>query len=395
MTDLTKRRLSIVGAVLVVLAAIGGQQYLASQKNEAPRKEPVIKVKQAETMPVQLSSLATTLDVEGQLAAFNKVELYSEVGGMVKNTERTFKVGTYFPKGSALLQVDNTEARLALLAQKSTLLNAIAQAMPDLKIDYAESFPAWETYLNNFDVEKAIQPLPTPQSDQEKRFIAARNLYTQYYNIKSQEERLDKYTLYAPFSGVITAADVQIGTVIRTGQKLGELMANGNYELVATVPLSDLNYLKSGSKVELFSEDIPGSWQGNVKRISDQIDPGSQTVQVFINVSGKDLREGMYMRGAVASRQVADAMRIPRELLVDQEGVYLVQDSTLVLRPVQVVKRESETVIVQGLKSTDQLLAKPLPGSFDGMRVAPVNNNATSGTSGNSTSSAQPLGMNQ
>ena len=393
MTDLTKRRLSIVGAVLVILAAIGGQKFLANQKKEAPRKEVTMNVKQAEVMPVELTSIATTLDVEGQLAAFDKIDLYSEIGGMVQSTARTFKIGTYFPKGSALLQVDDSEARLALLAQKSTLLNAIAQAMPDLKIDYPESFPAWEAYLNAYDVEQNIQALPNPQTDQEKRFIAARNLYTQYYNIKSQEQRLDKYTLYAPFSGVLTAADVQIGTVIRAGQKLGELMANGNYELVATVPLSDLNYLKMGSTVALSSEDIGGEWQGRVKRISDQIDPGSQTVQVFISVSGKDLREGMYMRGEVASRQVEDAMRIPRDLLVDQQGVYVVQDSFLLLRPIEVVKMEAETVIVQGLQAQQQLLAKPLPGAFDSMRVAPIIDQATSGIG--MATPATPIGMNQ
>ncbi|MEL6970424.1 MAG: HlyD family secretion protein, partial [Bacteroidota bacterium] len=171
MTDLTKRRLSIVGAVLVVLAAIGGQRFLASQKKEAPRKEAAVKLKQAETMPVELISIPTTLDVEGQLAAFDKIDLYSEIGGMVESTARTFKIGTYFPKGSALLKVDDSEARLALLAQKSTLLNAIAQAMPDLKIDYPESFPAWEAYLNAFKVEDDIKALPDPQTDQEKRFI--------------------------------------------------------------------------------------------------------------------------------------------------------------------------------------------------------------------------------
>lgn len=391
MTDLTKRRLSIVGAVIVIFAAIGGQNYLASKKKDAPRKEVTINIKQAETMPAQLASISTTLDVEGQLSAFDKVEIYSEIGGMVESSGRTFKVGTYFPKGSALLQIDDSEARLALLAQKSTLLNAIAQAMPDLKIDYAESFPAWEAYLNAFDVEQPIQALPAPKTDQEKRFIATRNLYTQYYNIKSQEERLDKYTLHAPFGGVLTAADVQVGTVIRTGQKLGELMANGNYELVATVPLSDLNYLKNGSEVTLSSEDIEGTWQGRVKRISDQIDPGSQTVQVFISVNGKDLREGMYMRGEVASRQVEDAMRIPRDLLVDQKGVYVVQDSLLQLRSVNVIKMEAETVIVTGLSGQEQLLANPLPGAFDGMRVAPIKSGATSELSG---SAPQPIGMN-
>lgn len=372
MTDLTKRRLSIVGAGIVLLLGIMGFKTLSQQKEEAPRKPPVINVKQAQVMKAQQETIATTLDVQGQLAAFDKVELYAEVGGMVENGSRPFKVGTYFPKGSSLIKIDDSETRLALLAQKSTLLNAIAQAMPDLKIDYAENFPVWEAYLNNFDVEEMIKPLPEPKNDQEKRFIATRNLYTQYYNIKSQEERLNKYTLYAPFGGVLTAASINPGTVIRTGQKLGELMATGNYELIATVPMSDLDYIKVGNSVKLTSEDISGEWQGTVKRISDQIDPGSQTVQVFIGVNGKELREGMYLRGDVVARSASEAVRIPRDLLVDQTKVFTVQDSILRLHSVKVIKIEPETVIVQGVPNDTPLLAKPIPGAFDGMKVEPL-----------------------
>lgn len=372
MTDLTKRRLSIVGAGIVLLIGFMGYKSLSQQKEEAPRKPPIFNVKQAKVMTAQQETITTTLDVQGQLAAFDKVELYAEVGGMVENSGRSFKVGTYFPKGSPLIKIDDSETRLALLAQKSTLLNAIAQAMPDLKIDYSENFSVWEAYLDNFDVEEMIKPLPEPKNDQEKRFIATRNLYTQYYNIKSQEERLNKYTLYAPFSGVLTDASINPGSVIRTGQKLGELMATGNYELIATVPMSDLDYIKVGNSVKLMSEDIAGEWQGTVKRISDQIDPGSQTVQVFIGVNGKELREGMYLRGDVVARSVGEAIRIPRDLLVDQTKVFTVQDSLLRLHSIKVIKMEPETVIIQGVPNGTPLLAKPIPGAFDGMKVEPL-----------------------
>ncbi|MEL7423877.1 MAG: HlyD family secretion protein, partial [Bacteroidota bacterium] len=86
------------------------------------------------------------------------------------------------------------------------------------------------------------------------------------------------------------------------------------------------------------------------------------------------------------------AMRIPRDLLVDQTGVYVIQDSLLLLSPVNVIKMEAETVIVQGLKSQQLLLAKPLPGAFDSMRVAPIVNQATSSTD---LETAAPIGMNQ
>ncbi|MEL7220762.1 MAG: efflux RND transporter periplasmic adaptor subunit [Bacteroidota bacterium] len=370
MDSIQNRRISIVAAVLFIGLGWYGYQYIAAQKEAPPQKETETRLKRAESMPVELQTIATTLDLEGQLAAYDKIELYAEVGGAVTATGRSFKVGTYFPKGSSLIRIDDTETRLALLAQKSTLLNAIAQAMPDLKIDYPESFPQWEDYLNNFDVEKPIAALPSPQSDREKRFIAARNLLTQYYNIQSQEKRLEKYALKAPFSGVLTEANIQPGTVIRVGQKLGELMATGTYELVATVPLDNLNYIKVGNAVELQSEDIAGTWTGKIKRISDQIDPNSQTVQVFVGVQGKALREGMYLRGTAASRVIENAIKLPRELIVNQDQVYEVSDSTLQLRDISIVRYAEQHVIVTGLPADIRLLKRPLPGSFNGMKVA-------------------------
>jgi multidrug efflux pump subunit AcrA (membrane-fusion protein) len=204
-------------------------------------------------------------------------------------------------------------------------------------------------------------------------------LLTQYYNIQSQEKRLDKFTIYAPFSGVLTEANIQPGTVIRTGQKLGELMATGSYELVATVPLENLSYIKVGNAVELKSEDIDGVWTGKIKRISDQIDPNSQTVQVFVGVQGKELREGMYLRGTAAARNIENAMELARELIVNQNQVYELRDSTLQLRDIQVIKYADQSVIVTGLPSDISLLRRPLPGAFNGMKVEIV---AAAGTIG-------------
>jgi len=290
------------------------------------------------------------------LEAYNKIELFSEVGGAI-TTPKPFKKGTYFKKGDVVLRVDDTEPRLNIQAQKATLLNGIAAMMPDLKIDYPESFPAWEAYLSSSNVDDPIKALPTPVNQREKLFVAGRNLQSQFYNIKSQEERLSKYTLYAPFSGVLTTASINNGAVIRPGQMLGELMATGYYEMLATVPLSQLEFLKPGGTVKLYSEDIDGEWAGKVKRISDQIDPQTQTVGVYVGVTGRDLREGMYLRGEAAAKALNNVVEIDRDLLIDEREVYAVKhDTLLVLLPVTVQKFNRETVIVSGLPDGTQLL---------------------------------------
>ncbi len=369
MKTTTARRIGVVVGLVLLVGAFAAFQLFSQMKEEPPRREIPKNTPTVETLSVVNSTIPTTLSIQGELVAYNKIDIFSEVAGTLESSERPFKVGSYFPKGSVLVQVNDREARLSLLSQKATLLNAITQLMPDLKIDYPDSYKQWNAYLENFDVEEELDSFPEPLNDQEKYFIASRNLYTQYYTIKSAEERLDKYTMYAPFSGVLTQANINPGTLVRVGQQLGTLMNTGSYELQATVPLSELSYIKVGNQVQLTSDDIKGSWTGRIRRISDQIDPSSQTVQIFVSVSGQDLREGMYLTGEVKATDIEDAVRLPRNKLINQNAVYTVQDSSLILKPVEVVKITREAAIVRGLPNGTNLLDTQLPNAFDGMKV--------------------------
>lgn len=361
---------SVVAGALILGAGYFIYGKLSDMKAEPAKREIPKRIKEVATTTVANTSVETTLGVQGRLMAYNKISLFTEVGGAVLATGKPFKKGTYFKKGETLMRIDDAEARLNLQSQKANLLNAIAMMMPDLKIDYSESFANWEHYLADFDVNESIQPLPEPANQREKLFVAGRNLYSQYYTIKSGEERLGKYTLRAPFSGVLTTTEVDQGAVIRPGQQLGELMANGYYELVATVPLSDLDFLKPGGQVQLSSEDIAGTWNGKVRRISDQIDPTTQTVSVYIGVSGSNLREGMYLRGEADAKAIVNAVEIDRDLLIDEGEVFVVEQDTLLrLLPVTIRKFNRETVIVSGLPEGTQLLTSDVAGAFDGMRI--------------------------
>lgn len=363
------RRLSIVAGILVLAGSFALSRYLGSQKQEPERKTDTKRVTEVEVMTAVNQKIASTLEVQGRLTAFERIELYAEVGGLLKETERPFKVGTNFPKGSVLCSIDDTEARLTLLAQKSSLLNAVTQMMPDLKIDYPESYKNWKLYLDEFNPEKPVPAFPQPLNQQEKYFVASRNLHNAYYSIKSAEERLGKYLIRSPFNGTLIQVSIYPGAVVRVGQKLGELMSTGNYELEATVTVADLQYVRVGSRVKLVSGDIGGQWSGTVRRIGDQVDPGTQTVKVFIGVSGANLRDGMYLRGEVEASSIENALQLPRELLVNQESVYEVRDSQLHLRPVTLVKMTSEFAIIRGIENGAVLLKNKPAGIFDGMKV--------------------------
>ncbi len=366
------RQVIIVGiSILILILAFWASGSLS--KRPAPKKKPerqqAAKLVQVQT--IKNEEVQAQVNIYGRLVPYEKTELFAEVGGLLVNTSKPFKEGTRFAKGELLLSIDNQEQQLNLRAQRAQLLSTITQMMPDIKIDFPESLEQWNNYRQNFDLEQKIKELPKPNSDREKDYITLKNIYNQYYNIKSLEERLSKYSISAPFTGELTEALISTGSLIRAGQKIGTLMNTAVYELQASVPLEDLKYIGVGDEVTLKSEDVEGSWKGRVLRIASTIETKTQTVRLYIRVNGSNLRENMFLTGTIQADRMANVMEIPRKLLIDDNNVFVVDgDTSLSLATVQLVKLSESTALVKGLKDGAKLLQERFPGAYEGMKVS-------------------------
>ncbi|MEL6675190.1 MAG: efflux RND transporter periplasmic adaptor subunit [Bacteroidota bacterium] len=363
------RTLTVGLAIGFVILAALGSSAISGMKPPAEQKEVEKVVKQVKTQLVKNGALVTSLEITGRLQARQKVEVFAEVGGTLLPNGNRFKEGNYFQKGQTLAKIDNEEQTLNLLAQKSGLMNQITLMLPDLKTDYPRSFPAWESYLQGMDVNAKLPPLPDPISDQEKYFISARNLYNLYYSIQSQEKRMEKYHLMAPFNGVLSGTNITEGTLVRAGQKMGDFMNAWSFDMEAAVNEADIDLIQVGNKVELFSDNSDQSWKGTVSRISRVVDPATQTIKVFISTSGKGLKEGMYVSGEVKGRSVPEAFEISRNLLVNQNQVFLVENNALKLAEVEPVHLTTQSAIVKGLPEAAVLLNEVVAGGYEGMEV--------------------------
>ena len=356
--------------VLLILGGGGAIAYRIANSAEAPPK-PNRPPSQREVQVSNPQTADVSLDIplQGRLVAFEKVPIIAEVTGVFTASAHPFKVGVNYRKGELLVRIDDQEARYQLLAQKSALAKTLAQLMPELKIDYSASFPAWDQYLRQFNPEAPLPELPPVADEQSRYFLNARDVYNQYYTIKAAEERLSKYRLAAPFSGTLTEASATVGALVRSGQPLGTLTAD-HYELAASVPVADLSFLPIGSKASLQGPDGE-NFRGRVNRISTQIDPGTQTATVYLDVEGKGLREGLYLEGTVAGAQLDKVLSIDQSLLVGSDEIYIVRDSSLQRKRIEVVRRAGERVYVRGVDSNEQLLIEAVPGAYPGMRVKP------------------------
>ncbi|MBE7639589.1 efflux RND transporter periplasmic adaptor subunit [Salegentibacter sp. BLCTC] len=365
--DKRKIILSFIGVLLIVLAVFGAKAIIDSNVKKVPESTKVIKNVFVET--VENRKVPIVVPANGNVTALKKLELFSEVQGIFQRSSKDFRPGQFYSRGQVLLSINSEEYAASVRSAKSELFNNITSIMPDLRLDYPESFPKWQEYLTNFDINNSIKPLPEPDSDKERYFVTGRGIESAYYNIKNLEERLRKFTIRAPFDGVLTEAAVNPGTLVRPGQKLGEFIDPSVYELEVAVAKRFSDLLKTGEDVKL--QDLEGNqtFKGTVSRINARVDRASQTIQVFIRIEEPGIREGMYLEAQLDARDEENAIEIPRELLIDRTKVYLVQDSALVLKEINPVYFSSNKVVVKGLEDGETLVSAPVPGAYPGMEV--------------------------
>lgn len=367
-----KRRTTIILSVAIIGIGIAGSMLFASMKEPPKRKEHTEELINVTVLKVENKDVQIKVPVIGKLIPKEKVEIYSEVSGVMKNTDKDFLEGIRFRKGELMLDINSDEAKQSLKSAKSDLMNLISGALPDLKFDYPDSYKQWYDYLNNFDIESPLKDLPEPVNNREKFFISGKGIYKSFYNIESQEVRLAKYRIYAPFNGVVTKSNIKPGTLVRGGQMLGEFVKAGEYELEVTLGLRDIPFVKVGDNIELYSEVISGNWSGKVSRINNAIDTKTQTVLAYISVNSADLKEGMYLKGNVKTGNTYNAIEISRKLIVDKTNVYLVENNVVKKQEINLIQENGDMVVIKGLKD-GAMISKKTKSIHEGLKVIVAN----------------------
>ena len=363
-----RKYISIIGGVIIIVVAVLIAMKFVNNKDKKKNKSPKI-TKVVYTDIVENKTIPLIITTTGVLTAKNKIELFSEVQGILRISAKDFKSGTYYRRGETIISINSDEHYANLQSQKSNYFNILIAAMPDIKLDYPDEYEKWQTYLSIFDIEQTTPELPETNSDREKYFINSRNIYTSYYNVKNLEIRLNKYSIRAPYYGVLTEALVTPGTLIRQGQKIGEFLNPSVYEMEVSINTAFSHILQKGNNVELQNLEHSQTWEGKVVRVNAKVDQATQTINVYIQVKSNELREGMYLEASLVAKPVNDAFELPRKLLVNNNSLYIVKDSVLELIKVDPVYFNEETVVVKGLRNGMQVLTKTVPGAYSGMSV--------------------------
>lgn len=359
--------------ILVILGIIflGGAIYTANYLINKPKEDN--SSSQRVYKPIAVDSILNknipiTVKTNGVAEAVQKFELFSEVEGVFEYSSKDFRTGQSYKKGQLLLKLNSEEFQANVVSAKSDFFNLLVSIMPDIKIDFPNEFNTWESYLNNFDVQKSLKTLPEP-SKQLKYFITGRGLLSSYFNIKNLESRLNKFTIRAPFDGVLTEAAINPGTLVRPGQRLGEFIDPSVYEVGIALQKALIPYMKENDTVVLKSLDGQFSAKGQISRINAQINQQTQTIQVFVRTEDTKIKEGMYMQVEIQGQTVKNAYAISRSLIQDKNKIFVVNDSLLAYKTIKPVYYLDDQAIIQGLEDGDIIMTSNLSSAYPGMLV--------------------------
>jgi multidrug efflux pump subunit AcrA (membrane-fusion protein) len=359
--------LSILGILIIIASFFLAKQIIDSKSRPKAKVEKVVKTVFTET--VTNGTVPIIVPANGNLRAKRRVELYAEVQGVFQKGNKLFKAGQTYNQGETIIKIDASEYYASVQSSKSNLYNLITSIMPDLRLDYPEVFPKWQAYLSGFDLDNTTPPLPEMTTEKEKFFISGRGILTNYYSVKNQEQRLKKYRISAPFKGILTEVLVTEGSLVRSGQKLGEFINTDIYELEVSISKTYSDLLNIGEEVELVSLGQNKTYKGVVARINGSVDQATQTIKAYIDVRNKELKEGMYLEANLNAKQEFDAIQIDRSLLLENNQIFVVRDSVLDLIDVKPVYFSDKKVVLKEVPEGTTIVIRPVVGAYAGMLV--------------------------
>ncbi|MBT4678806.1 MAG: HlyD family efflux transporter periplasmic adaptor subunit [Flavobacterium sp.] len=366
-----RKLILVILGVLFISGAIYGAKMIINSKSKT-RKAPSKVIKTVFVDTVKNTSIPIIIPANGNLVAKRRVEIYSEVQGIFKPGSKLFKPGEKYQKNEAFISINDTEYYANVQLAKSNLYNSIAAVLADLRLDFPEVFLKWEAYLKSYDLNKPTPKLPKMVSEKENYFITGRSIVSNYYTVKNLEQRLSKYTISAPFEGILTEALVTEGTLIRSNQKLGEFIDPSIYEMEVSLSKTFASLLEVGETVELNNLERTRKYSGIVSRVNGSINSATQTIAVYIEIKNSSLKEGMYLEANLNAKKEKNAIEVNRGLLLDENKIFIVTDSVLDMINVRPVYFSNTKVVLKDIPDGTIILSSPFPGAYVGMMVNPL-----------------------
>jgi membrane fusion protein, multidrug efflux system len=357
--------------VLVLL--IGGGIAVARRLNERKAVDqrthalatPIVSVIKPTVEPA-----ADQLVLPGQLQAYIEAPLYARTNGYLLKWYKD--IGSRVKKGDLLASIDTPEVDQELSQARAARQQAEAQSQL-AKV----SADRWVNLRKSDSVSQQEVDQQTSGYAQAQANLAAASA-----NVRRLEQLESFKRIYAPFSGVLTRRNTDIGQLVAAGsagagKELFDIAQVDPLRVYVSVPQVYAPSIKAGMKTTINLEQYPGQkFEGKVVRSADAIDPATRTLLTEVQLQNKEgkLLPGSYGQVHFAVPVQHARMTVPiNALLFRAEGpraAVVGPDNKVHLKAVQIGRDFGTTVeIVSGLEQDDQIVINPADSLEDNQPV--------------------------
>jgi RND family efflux transporter MFP subunit len=386
------RNLRRIGLIAVLASiAIAGFGILQRRSHEAEvaqwTKEQAIPT--VAVITPRAGAATQRLVLPGTVQAWYEAPIYARVPGYLKNWN--FDYGAHVKKGDVLAEIETPDLDAQLMAAQAKLNSARAV----VKVREAEEQFAQSTYQRWRDSPKGVVSVQEQESKQADYNSAKARLSSATAEVAADQGDVDRLqamenfkNITAPFDGVVTARETDVGALINAGSGTGggsgpELFKVADIHMMRVyvqVPQQLSAGIKAGLKAELQLPQYPNkTFKATVATTSSSINTNARTLLVELHADNPDgeLQPGAYAQVDFELPTDPNIVRVPTSALVFRErGMEVAMigpGDTIELRPIKLGRNlGTEVEVVQGLTLSDRLVNSP-PDSLasgDKVRVA-------------------------
>jgi RND family efflux transporter MFP subunit len=357
----SRRSLLTAGTAAVLLASVVVGYGFVSR---AQSKQEVVQWTSAQAIPtVALAQLTPggthqTLTLPGNIQPYNRAAIFARVNGYVKSWDHD--IGSSVKAGQVLATIDAPDLDQQLSQANATLASVKAN----------EHFATLTANRNNILVQKQI--VAQQLADQTAADAAAKKAVVDANeaNVRQLEAMQSFKTLAAPFDGVVTARNVELGALISSGgsgQPLFEVSDLHRVRIYVQVPQSFSAGLVPGVKATFEMPQYPGAqFDATLSHVSKSMNATSHTMQVELqadNAAGKFFA-GSYCNVHFEIPNDANLVTIPSTALVTgNQGTQVAtldSNNKVVLKKVQLGRDLGDSVeVIAGLSPSDRIINNP------------------------------------
>lgn len=358
-------RLPVLVAVLgIMLAGCGGEHL------PGPIKRPVINGVTVET--IRPATIDERYEASGTVTARTVSVISSRIMGSVLSVN--VREGERVKAGQILLTIDDRDLREKVQAAQSAY-NEAMKALSSATEQRDLAFKTYERYKSLYD-QKALSTQELDKIITEKN-VAEHEFQRVEAMVKRAEAGLKEARVFlgftrilSPLEGIVSSKTTDTGSMASPGMPLMMVEDDSAYRVEAAVDERFMNTMFTGMnaaiRVAALDEDIAG----NVIEIVPSVDPMTRTFVVKLDVTGKDLRSGQYVK-VIFSTGRKETLLVPVDSVVRKgqlTGVYRVGEGGIVVyRLVKVGKRTGSSMeILSGIEPGDRIVTGNVSMAIDG-----------------------------